>query len=77
METKGWINRANKIIAEHALEQYKKLNPKPKKKHQPYSLAGWVEDLIKAIGDNDEVTAKSIMLHNYGARNPKDISQFN
>ena len=38
---------------------------KPYKKHRPYTLPQWCDDLVKALGDDDEEAAKAIFIHEH------------
>ena len=67
-----WIQKAHRIIATEAQRSYDAANIKhdgtKRKKHVPYTLPSWVDDLINAMNRDDEETGKAIFQnHAFGA----------
>ena len=58
-----WRDKAERIIAEESYRAYRASNyrgGKKLKRHVPYSVPPIVEQLVVALGKNDEVGAKTI-----------------
>ena len=67
--THTWQDKAHREIAKACTIAYNEANTsksgKPYKKHHPYTTPIWVDDLVKALGANDEETAKAIFVHEH------------
>jgi hypothetical protein len=61
-----WQDKAQKIVSELCMESYRRANyfsnGKKRKRHVPYSVPSMALDLLKCIKNDDEETAKAIML---------------
>lgn len=60
-----WQDRAHQMIAEAAKEAYLKAGNKwpanLNKKHKPYTLPKWCDELVECMKRDDEERAKAIM----------------
>lgn len=69
---KTWQDKAMIVIGALSKESYdaaqKLRSGKKARHHRPYSIPETAEKLIKAIGANDEKTAKAIFLYDYDAQ---------
>jgi hypothetical protein len=67
----SWHDRAKMIIGKLCEESYKisqtSKNGERFKTHHPYSVPETAQRLIKALDEDDEETAKAIMLYDYHA----------
>lgn len=63
----GWQDKAKRMIEAEAWRCYRVANTrkdgKPRKRHIPYTLPGWVNDLVECLDRCDEERAKAIMLY--------------
>jgi len=61
---KTWHDKAHEMIASEAMAAYLAANTsRRRKKHVPYTLPAWVDDLVATLGRNDERAAKRIMMY--------------
>ena len=64
-----WRDKAHREIAKAATEAYTQANTKkngrPYKKHRPYSLPVWADELVACLGNDDEEQAKAIFVHEH------------
>lgn len=64
-----WQEKVHKVIARAATDAYNKANRNKngslKKKHVPYTLPVWVDDLVSCLNKDDEEEAKRIMLYDF------------
>ena len=56
-----WHDKVHRVIYNAASAEYHRVND-GKKSHHPYSVPCWVDDLVEALGDEDEEKCKSIMM---------------
>jgi hypothetical protein len=56
-----WQDKANRLIADASFDAYTKAN-KGRKRHVPYSIPQYAEDLVECLAFNDEERAKAIFI---------------
>ena len=60
-----WRDKVHEVVELAALESYRHMNYRDGrrlKRHVPYTLPGWADDLVKSLGQDDEEACKAIML---------------
>ena len=64
-----WRDKVHKVINALCRQSYLKANMLPngqlRKRHVPYTVPQEAQDLIKCLNSNDEVAAKSLIMHDY------------
>ena len=56
-----WKTKAHRLIADASYNAYERAN-RGRKRHVPYSIPGFAQDLVKCLETNDEETAKAIFI---------------
>ena len=72
-----WRNKVNQVILALCAEAYKKANILPngqkRKRHVPYVVPELAQELVKALGEDNEEKCKSLMLWEYDSSTNKKI----
>lgn len=71
LNERTWQDKVHRRIAELCLQAYLRANTKRDgtryAKHVPYTVPAEADALVKALGENDEETAKGIFVHGFNA----------
>lgn len=79
-EKSAWRNKVNQVILSLCADAYKKANILPngqkRKRHVPYSVPELAQELVKALGEDNEEKCKSLMMWEYDSPTNKKIETY-